>query len=783
MSDIPIPDFDETIIREIIRNAHNLAINYSHEYVTVEHLLVAALENDVILDILKDLEIDVGQIQIDIFDYLRSGAIPTVANKKPQQTIYSLNLLQKMASRVINSGRKSITHADVIVAILESEDETVSKLILERNGLDHLTFKKAITYKNINQKIQNHLSERKLANKEEINDKESKTTKNKKTEIKQAKEILEKFTTNLNELVKEGKITKLIGREDEIFKISKALCRKQKNNVILVGDPGVGKTAIVEGLAYKIVNNETAKALNNSIVYSLDLGALIAGTRFRGDLEERLNDLIKSFITISENEDIKVIFFIDEIHSIIGAGAGSENKSLDISNLLKPALQKGILKAIGATTHSEYRKYIEKDAAFKRRFTKVNVDEPSIEDSILILKGLKEYYENFHEIEYTDEALEEAVKMSFKHIHDNQLPDKAIDIIDNIGAKNKIIPEEKRLSLITKKEVLDETAALANLPVSKLLYDENENIKNLELNLKLTIFGQNEAIETLVSSVLISRAGMRDMNKPEGCYLFNGPTGVGKTELAKMLAKELNMGFVRIDMSEYMEKHAVSRLIGAPPGYVGYEDNGGVLLTALDKNKNSVILFDEIEKAHPDVFNILLQIMDYGKITNSQGKPVYFNSSIIILTGNIGSSKATKLPMGFGNKPNDAQEEEVKKLFAPEFLNRLDGVITFNKLNKEISLLILNKFMNNLNLQLLDKKVKINLSERAIEELLKRGFDELYGARPLSRIIDQHIKKKIAPEILFGDLSKGGEVVIDFEDDFILKIKELMDNENISQTT
>jgi ATP-dependent Clp protease ATP-binding subunit ClpA len=452
---------------------------------------------------------------------------------------------------------------------------------------------------------------------------------------------------------------------------------------------------------------------------------------------------------------------------MVGAGAGSESKAMDIGNLLKPALQKGALRVIGSTTYAEFRKHFEKDAALLRRFQRLDVGEPTIDEAIEIIKGLKGYYEEFHGITYTDDAVEQAVKLSVKHIHKNHLPDKAIDIIDAAGAKNKVVNDESKVTELTISEIMDEVADIANIPVSKLKTSDNEELEQLEPALKSVIYGQDGAIETLVSSILIARAGMRDPDKPEACYLFNGPTGVGKTELAKQLAIQLGMHFTRIDMSEFMEKHAVSKLIGSPPGYVGYDENGGLLITTVDEHPSVVILLDEIEKAHPDVFNILLQVMDNGKLTNGNGKTVNFRDVILILTGNIGSAQAAKPKIGFGDNSNiGLQEEEVKRVFAPEFINRLDGVVTFNSLNREVSDLILNKFINNLNLQLSEKGVTLTLTEAAKEELLKIGFDASMGARPLSRIIHSRIKKPLAPKILFGELKNGGGVIVDYVNDF-----------------
>lgn len=756
-------------LRDIVVRAHKIAISYGHEYVTVEHTLAACLENSFVQQMLNDMVGTYAEVAKELDLYFSSGNIPVDQSPRPRQTTLSIKVLQRAAHQVLLSGRKKIEAYDVLISILDAT-ETQAYYILSSLGVDILGVKTYIT----KQKQQEMFST--PSGDQDVSMRPAKKTK--KLTIKQAKEILESYTTNLNELVKSGKIDKLIGRHKEIFKLSKILCRRTKNNILMVGEPGVGKTALAEGLAYRIVNKESARILEKAEVLSLEVGSIMAGTKYRGDLEERLQNIVQSIITLSEEENRMVILFIDEIHMMVGAGAGSESKAMDIGNLLKPALQKGALRVIGSTTYAEFRKHFEKDAALLRRFQRLDVGEPTVDEAIEIIKGLKGYYEEFHGITYTDEAVENAVKLAVKHIHKNHLPDKAIDIIDAAGAKNKVVGDENKLTELTINEIMDEIADIANIPVSKLKTSDNDALESLEPNLKSVIYGQDAAIETLVSSILIARAGMRDLDKPEACYLFNGPTGVGKTELAKQLALQLNMHFTRIDMSEFMEKHAVSKLIGSPPGYVGYDENGGLLVTTVDEHPHSVILLDEIEKAHPDVFNILLQVMDNGKLTNGNGKTVNFKDVILILTGNIGSAQAAKPKIGFGDNSNAGlQEEEVKRVFAPEFINRLDGVVTFNRLTKEVSDLILNKFINNLNLQLSEKGIILSLSERAKAELLKSGFDDAMGARPLSRTIHSRIKKPLAPKILFGELKQGGNVLVDYDEEFTFTI--LSDNKEI----
>lgn len=766
-------NLDDSALRDIVVKAHKHAINYQHEYVTVEHIFLACLEDEYVQNMFVHLMGDSADIFNDVEAFLSGPDVPKISTPRPRQTTLSLKILQAAVHQILASGRKKIQAYDVVIAIME-HGESQSAYIMTTYGLDHLVLKSYVSHVKTEENVGEETSG-------DVSLKPSK--KPKKMSLKQAKEILESFTMNLNKEVESGRIDPLIGRSNEIFNISKVLCRRKKNNVLIVGEPGVGKTAIAEGLAYRIVNKEVSEVLHNSVVFSLEVGTIMAGSKFRGDLEERLQNIIQAIITVSEEENIKAILFIDEIHMIVGAGAGSDAKAMDISNLLKPALQKGVLRAIGSTTYAEYRKHFEKDAALLRRFQRIDINEPSISEAIEIIKGLKPYYEEYHGITYTDEAVEEAVKLSSKYIHKNHLPDKAIDVIDSAGARNKVVDQSDRLTELGVREIIEEVASISNVPVSKMNNTETDILEQLEPNLKSVIYGQDEAIEALVSTVLIARAGMRDLNKPEGCYLFNGPTGVGKTEVAKQLAQILDMHFERFDMSEYMEKHSVSKLIGAPPGYVGYDENGGKLINVVDEHPNSVILMDEIEKAHPDVWNILLQVLDNGKLTNSQNKEVHFNNTIIILTGNIGSAKAAKKKIGFGNDDNSSlQEEEVNAIFSPEFRNRFDGVVTFTKLSKETCELVLNKFINDLNAQLASKSVVLELSDSAKDELLKLGFDEDMGARPLARIIHNRIKKPLAPEMLFGKLKNGGIVEVNFNEEFTFNFKNRIKQlENIQE--
>lgn len=771
-----LDQYDDSEMRDVVVRAHKIALEHSHEYVTVEHVLYACLENDFIGTMLNDLGVDYDNVVGDILEYFDSGNIPSQIRARPRQTSVSIAVLQNSVKYVLSSGRTKFELYDIILSILE-KSETHAAYILLKYGLTPLMIKQYIT----DNKKEDLVSEGAHGQKVTLKPKK----KSAKSNLAQAKEILAQYTTNLNEVAASGKIDKLIGRSKEIFTISKILCRRTKNNVLIVGEPGVGKTAIAEGLAYKIVNGEVSEVLNNAIVYSLEVGTIMAGTKYRGDLEERLQGIIQSIITITEEENIKAVLFIDEIHMMVGAGAGSDSKAMDIANLIKPALAKGSLRVIGSTTYAEYRKYFEKDGALLRRFQRLDIREPSIDEAIEIIKGLRQYYEEFHGVSYTDEAVENAVRLSAKFINKSHLPDKAIDVIDSAGARNRVVEKTEQVTVLDVNHIMEEVSTIANIPLSKLKDDGNgHQLESLEPQLKSIIFGQDTAIEEITSSVLVVRAGLREADKPEGCFLFNGPTGVGKTELAKQLAKSLNMNFARLDMSEFMEEHSVSKLIGSPPGYVGYEDNGGRLINIVDENPNSVILFDEIEKAHPKVFNILLQILDYGRLTNSHDKTGDFRNCIIILTGNIGSATAERMVVGFGNRDNsETQNEEVSKTFPPEFRNRLDAVVTFNKLDKETSNLILNKFINELNIQLMSKNISLSLTQAAEEELLRSGFDDKMGARPLGRIIQQQIKKPLAPKMLFGELKNGGKVELDFTDKFVFNLVSniIKDESNVNE--
>ena len=563
---------------------------------------------------------------------------------------------------------------------------------------------------------------------------------------------------NLNKKATAGKIDPLIGRESEIERTIQILCRRTKNNPLYVGDPGVGKTAIAEGLAKRIVEGDVPEVLVKSTIFSLDMGALLAGTRYRGDFEERL----KAVVTELEAQP-NAVLFIDEIHTVIGAGATSGG-AMDASNLLKPALASGTLRCIGSTTYKEYRNYFEKDRALVRRFQKIDVNEPSVEDAVKILRGLKTNYERHHKVRYTEEAIRGAVELSAKYINDRKLPDKAIDVIDEVGASRMLLPEGKRRKTVTLRDVEEIVAKIARIPPKSVSADDKETLRNLERDLKAMVFGQDKAIEALSAAIKLSRAGLREAEKPIGNYLFSGPTGVGKTEVARQLASTLGIELIRFDMSEYMERHSVSRLIGAPPGYVGF-DQGGLLTDGIDQHPHCVLLLDEIEKAHQDLFNILLQVMDHGKLTDHNGKGVDFRNVILIMTTNAGASDMAKEAIGFGRTEREGEDEEaVKRLFTPEFRNRLDAIIPFAGLSEETVGRVVEKFVMQLEAQLADRNVTIELSSGAKEWLAERGYDRLYGARPLSRVIQEHIKKPLAEELLFGKLVKGGSVKVNLVD-------------------
>lgn len=733
-------------LEETLHRALEIAAERDHEFATLEHLLFALIDDhdaravlracNVSLDLLKE------QVETYVDTQLDNLINPDMTEARP--TTGFQRVLQRAAIHVQSSGREEVTGANVLVALF-SERESHAVYFLQEHDMTRFD---AVNYISHGIAKVAGISDPRIAMGVEAEaDGQGMPADGK---------ALEAYCVNLNKKAADGKIDKLIGREKEIERTVQILCRRQKNNPLYVGDPGVGKTAIAEGLAKRIVDGDVPPVLKEAVVYSLDMGALLAGTRYRGDFEERLKMVLKE-INLIEG----AVLFIDEIHTIIGAGATSGG-AMDASNLLKPALSNGTLKCIGSTTYKEYRNHFEKDRALVRRFQKIDVNEPSIEDAILILEGVKAYYEKHHDVKYSPEAIKSAVELSARYIGDRKLPDKAIDVIDEVGAAQRLLPEDKRKKNIEVSDVEAIVASIARIPPKTISQTDREAIQNLERDLKTLVFGQDVAIKALASAIKLSRAGLRDAEKPIGCYLFSGPTGVGKTEVTKQLAASMSIELVRFDMSEYMERHSVSRLIGSPPGYVGF-DQGGLLTDKIDQNPHCVLLLDEIEKAHPDLFNILLQVMDYGKLTDNNGKVIDFRNVILIMTTNAGATNMAKAPIGFSQEFRVGEDEEaIKNLFTPEFRNRLDAVIPFAPLDPSTIGKVVDKFIMQLEAQLSDRDVSIELTAAAQQELAEKGYDPAMGARPLARLIQTHIKQPLAEELLFGQLQSGGHVVVDF---------------------
>ena len=715
-----------------------------HELITVEHLLLAMLDNPSASDVLKSCGANIEKLRTDLSDHIEEHT-PIMDGSDEvdtQPTLGFQRVIQRAMLHVQSSGKKEVTGANVLVAIF-GEKDSHAVYFLHQEGVARLDIVNFIAH-GISKVAESNENEG-IANEAE-------------PEIKSNKG-LETFTINLNKLVAQGKIDPLIGRDAEVERLIQILCRRRKNNPLLVGEAGVGKTAIAEGLAKKIVENETPEILQGMVIYSLDLGALIAGTKYRGDFEQRLKDVLK---LLAEQDN--AILFIDEIHTIIGAGSASGG-TLDASNLLKPALANGNLKCIGATTYQEYRTVFEKDHALARRFQKIDVEEPNVSTTISILKGLKSHFEKHHNVKFSSSALISAAELSAKFINDKQLPDKAIDVIDEAGAAQRILPKNKQKKLIGSKEIENVIAKMAKIPAQNVNKDDRNALQTLERDLKAVIFGQNKAIESLSSAIKMARSGLGSDNKPIGSFLFSGPTGVGKTEVARQLAYILGIELVRIDMSEYMERHSVSKLIGAPPGYVGF-DQGGILTESVNKNPHSVLLLDEIEKAHPDVFNILLQVMDNGFLTDSNGRKTDFRNVTLIMTTNAGAEALSKASFGFTQtKQTGDEQEDIKKLFSPEFRNRLDSIVSFTALDSDVILKVVDKFLIQLENQLHDKKVDATFTPKLKEFLAQKGFDPQMGARPMSRLIQDTIRKALADELLFGKLTNGGEIEIDISDE------------------
>ncbi len=745
-----MPSFSRSL-EEGLHRALALANERGHEYATLEHLLLALIDDSDAAAVMRACSVDLDKLRTDLVAYidneLANLIITSGEDSKP--TAGFQRVIQRAVIHVQSSGREEVTGANVLVAIFAERESHAAYFLQEQD----MTRYDAVNYISHGIAKRAEMSESRTprgANEEEEGGDRS---------AKDGTEALETYCVDLNKKAMEGKIDPLIGRDAEIDRTIQILCRRSKNNPLFVGDPGVGKTAIAEGLARKIVNGEVPEVLKDATIFSLDMGALLAGTRYRGDFEERLKAVVKEL-----EEFPGAIMFIDEIHTVIGAGATSGG-AMDASNLLKPALQNGELRCIGSTTYKEYRQHFEKDRALVRRFQKIDVTEPSIPDAVKILKGLKPYFEDYHKIRYTNDAIKTAVELSARYMHDRKLPDKAIDVIDEVGASQMLLPESRRKKTVGVKEVEAVISTMARIPPKSVTKTDTEKLENLDKDLKRVVFGQDEAIVALSAAIKLARAGLREPEKPIGSYLFSGPTGVGKTEVARQLASIMGVELLRFDMSEYMERHTVSRLIGAPPGYVGF-DQGGLLTDGVDQHPHCVLLLDEIEKAHPDLFNILLQVMDHGQLTDHNGKKIDFRNVILIMTTNAGASDMQKPPIGFGRTKREGEDEEaIKKLFTPEFRNRLDAVIPFAGLSEEIIARVVEKFVLQLEVQLADRNVTIELSRAANKWLGERGFDEHFGARPLGRIIQEHVKKPLAEELLFGKLKRGGVVHVDVKDD------------------
>jgi ATP-dependent Clp protease ATP-binding subunit ClpA len=730
-------------LEQALHRAIKLASDRHHEYATLEHLLLSLLDDPDAAQVLKACNVDSDPLRVALQKYVDEELMTLVIEdgEDAKMTTGFQRVVNRAVLHVQNSGRDEVTGANVLVALF-TERESHAVYFLQEQNMTRLDAVSYISHGIAKRPGMSQPKPVKGADEDEDGEKP----------VKQGTEALEAYCVNLNEKAKSGRIDPLIGRESEVERTIQILCRRQKNNPLFVGDPGVGKTAIAEGLARKIIKNEVPEVLRGNVIYSLDMGALIAGTRYRGDFEERLKSVVK------ELEGLKgAILFIDEIHTVIGAGATSGG-AMDASNLLKPALQAGLLRCIGSTTYKEYRQYFEKDRALVRRFQKIDVAEPSVPDAIKILKGIAPYYQEYHKLRYTSDAIKAAVELSAKYINDRKLPDKAIDVLDEVGASQMLVPESRRKKVIGVKEVEDVIAKMARIPPKSVSKTDTEALRSLEDDLKRVVFGQDNAIHQLSSAIKLARAGLRQPEKPIGCYLFSGPTGVGKTEVAKQLANIMGVELIRFDMSEYMERHTVSRLIGAPPGYVGF-DQGGLLTDGVDQHPHCVLLLDEIEKAHQDLFNILLQVMDHGKLTDHNGKKIDFRNVVLIMTTNAGASDAAKEAIGFGRGKREGEDEEaIKKLFTPEFRNRLDATIGFAPLSRDTIDHVVEKFVLELEAQLVDRDVTFELTPEATRWLGEKGYDDAFGARPLARVIQDNIKKPLADEILFGKLKDGGTV-------------------------
>ena len=751
-----MPTFSRSLEKALHR-ALALANDRRHEYATLEHLLLSLTEDKDATAVMKACNVDIAVLRRNLETYIDTelASMITAEREDSKPTAGFQRVIQRAVIHVQSSGREEVTGANVLIAIFAERESHAAYFLQEQD----MTRYDAVNFISHGIAKRPGLSETRPArgvdqDQQPNGDGEDRDTGSGGGKKKGDADALDAYCINLNKKAGEGKIDPLIGREQEVNRTIQILCRRNKNNPLFVGDPGVGKTAIAEGLARKIINNDVPEVLRDCTVYQLDMGALLAGTRYRGDFEERLKAVIKEI-----EARPGAIMFIDEIHTVIGAGATSGG-AMDASNLLKPALAGGALRCIGSTTYREYRQHFEKDRALVRRFQKIDVNEPSIPDTIAILKGLKPYYEEFHKVRFTDQAIESAVQLSARYMSERKLPDKAIDVIDETGASQMLVEASKRRKVLDVADIEATIATMARIPAKTVSKDDASVLLNLQTELKRLVFGQDQAIEALASSIKLARAGLREPEKPIGCYLFSGPTGVGKTEVAKRLAEVLGVNMLRFDMSEYMERHSVSRLIGAPPGYVGF-DQGGLLTDGIDQHPYSVLLLDEIEKAHPDLFNILLQVMDHGKLTDHNGKSVDFRNVILIMTTNAGAQEMSRAAMGFTNSIRQGDDTEaITRMFSPEFRNRLDAVIAFGHLPPEVVRMVVEKFILQLEAQLSERQVNIELSAEAADWIAVKGYDPQMGARPLSRVIQEHVKKPLAEEVLFGKLAKGGTVRI-----------------------
>ncbi|MEM0909775.1 MAG: ATP-dependent Clp protease ATP-binding subunit ClpA [Pseudomonadota bacterium] len=735
-------------LEQTLNEAFVYARQHRHEFMTVEHLLLMLLDNPAANEALKACGAKIENLRTELTEFVNETT-PLLSeeesgDRETQPTLGFQRVLQRAVFHVQSSGKGEVTGANVLVAIF-SEQESQAVYILKKADVTRLD-------------VVNFISHGVTKN-DDAEDNSNEEVSEESADNDDNQSMLAKYATNLNQAVKEGKIDPLIGRDSEVERSIQILCRRRKNNPLLVGEAGVGKTAIAEGLAFRIVNEDVPEVIETSTIYSLDLGGLLAGTKYRGDFEKRLKGILKEL-----TKDKHAILFIDEIHTIIGAGAASGGV-MDASNLLKPKLSSGELRCIGSTTYQEYQGIFEKDRALARRFQKIDVLEPSVDDTTKILMGLKSRYEEHHSVRFTQKALAAAAELSAKYINERQLPDKAIDVIDEAGARQRMLPESKRKKTISVSDIESIVSKIARIPEKSVSASDKDVLKNLSRNLKMVVFGQDEAIDRLNDAIQLSRSGLGAETKPIGCFLFAGPTGVGKTEVTQQLAKQMGVELIRFDMSEYMERHSVSRLIGAPPGYVGY-DQGGLMTDAVIKNPYSVVLLDEIEKAHSDIYNILLQVMDHGTLTDNNGRKVDFRNVVLVLTTNAGVQATVKKSIGFQQQDHSHDAlSEINKTFTPEFRNRLDAIVWFNHLDQDVILQVVDKFIIELQAQLDAKGVSLEVSEKAREWLAEKGYDKSMGARPMSRVIQEQLKKELASELLFGKLAKGGEVIVDLKDD------------------